>query len=537
MTRFLTGAFIFGCLITFTAHDFPAIGGETAVEAGSLISQLQRDRRLPVGTHSGTEMVPSAEIALPTEIVSPAEAISMFETASEIETASATEAASAMEAASAAEMEKGIPIDLITCLAEALSRSSSIEDVTSRVAESKARLHSSKINRRIEPTLSATWNESGGNTLTGLALALKYNLDHDGLFTDAVDESRLELLRLSLAEGTVRNDLVDRVVGLYIEALISRASLRVARESTISAYSFLERMRRNFALEVVTPLELWQARAFHANEEYREFLADSRYRRALGSLNVLTGHEYGRSLELAEIPDPVMDETDVSILVDRAFSNRADLKSANLILRMNRLRLDRAKKGLSFRHSMNTSLSDRELTTALEEKRWSFGLGSSLDTGWGRISTDISRNGGENGIAESNSATLSMALNTGYESVVSLESAKGALRRQELSIRDLQDRVVESINSIHVELASSRARIKALDIGLKAKLEEKRKKQKEYDLGLERAEELLDVSAEVIAAETELIVEKYRLLRNTYQLIRELYAFDRRWSEAGSPER
>lgn len=486
----------------------PGAAGTAASEGDelSLIQQLRQGRRLP----------------LDTETRRPAEAI-------ELTTFSETQVQPVKKVAEITAADK---IDLLTCIRQALVRSSAIVDVTSRLAEARARLSDSRVDRRIKPTLSASWQESGNDTLTGLGLALKYDLDHDGLIGESVKQYKLDLLRLSLAEGTARNRLVDSVVGIYIDALIARASLKVAKESTASAQGFLERMKKNFALAVVTPLELWQARSFYANEEYREFLAGSQYRQAMGSLNVLTGHDYDRDADLLEIDDISMDTLDPRALVNRAFENRADLKSSKLVLEMNRLSLSMARKNMDLRHSLSASGTDQELTTTLDQTQWKAGVTSTLDTGWSQISANVFRQGGDNGQAEENSASLSLGLNTGNTRVIALESAKGAVKRQEMTIRDLRDSIIESVNSSVETLASSRAKIKYLEIALAAKQEEKRKKQKEYDLGLESAEELLDVSSEVIAAETELVVEKYRLVRRTYQLIRELYAFDSKWSHA-----
>jgi outer membrane protein TolC len=64
---------------------------------------------------------------------------------------------------------------------------------------------------------------------------------------------------------------------------------------------------------------------------------------------------------------------------------------------------------------------------------------------------------------------------------------------------------------------------------VQAKKEEFRKKEKEFDLGLESAEELLETAGEVSAAETELNLVEYNIISKSYELIRELDCYRPGW--------
>lgn len=428
-------------------------------------------------------------------------------------------------------------VGLAHCVAKAISRSAEVEGISTRLEAARLRARTLRVRRFPRPGAAASTRMGSGTSLDTVTVSVDFDLDHDGMAGDEARAAELDAANLGHADLIARNRVADMVTGLYLDALTARATARVARGSMESAESFLDRMQKSFDLKVVTPLDLLQAKSYHATELYRRDLATAGVIRASGALNIVLGLPYGETVELLEIEDPVTLPSidNRQTLISMARQNRADVLQSRKVLAINRLRLSAAVKAGRTRVSLFGASGWNGSEGDLDRGPWNVGLRGTNDTFNGSFSFEAARSGSPGGLpfpgpgGEETGLTLRYVHNTGFEREIAISSARSEVRRQELSLRDLSDSIVEGINAIILDIGVERARERSLVTGLEAKVEEKRKKSKEFDLGLETAEQLLDVSSELVAAETDLTLARYRILRRLYQLVRELYAFDRSW--------
>lgn len=428
-------------------------------------------------------------------------------------------------------------LGLAECVAMAISRNAEVEGVATRLEAARLRARSTRIRKHPRPGASASTRRGAGASLDSVSVSIDFDIDHDGMVEDEAKALELESANLEHSDLAARIRVADAVTGLYLDALTALATARVAKGALDSAASFLDRMQKSFDLKVVTPLDLLQAKSYHAAEIYRRDLAAAGVRKTAGALNTVLGLPYGQSVEFLEIIGP----TDLPSLEDSrgllalALKNRSDVKQARNLLAINRLRLSAAEKAGRTRVSFFGGSNWNGMDGDLERGPWNAGFRGSDDTWNGSFSFEASRTGSPGGTVfpgaggEETDLTLRYVHNTGLDREIAVSVAKAELRRQELSLRDLRDGILEGINSLVLDIEVERARERSLAVNLEAKTEEKRKKSKEFDLGLETAEQLLDVSSELVSAETDLTLARYRILRKLYMLVRELYAFERSW--------
>lgn len=414
-------------------------------------------------------------------------------------------------------------MDLTEIVKFAIQRDSTVNITQTRIKELILRIKNEKQNKKIKTSVAIDNTNSSGSDVQKASLDMSYDLDTSGYIKDGIRIAGFNLLNTLYQDRRARTELVDKVIDSYIQYLISNDNKKVANESFKSAEAFLKRMEKSFKLKIITPLDLMQARSYFENQNYRLVQAKSNCEKAVGNLNILIGRSYEAPLILKKIEKPEIKDSRAAEYIEYALENRADIRQAVLVQKINRLRLARAKKSFLPQNSLNAGITSSGSDMDFDTTDWRVDFRRTLSFGPRTFNLDAAHSR-SNGV-ETTWTSITFLMNNGLEILIEKERAGQELVRQNLEIRDLCDAVTAKIYSILKDLKVARAREDYLEASLASKKEEFRKKNKEFDLGLETAEQLLDVSGEVVASEAELNSARYNLLRTGYSLIRELDCF------------
>ncbi len=388
--------------------------------------------------------------------------------------------------------------------------------------------HSYGFGRRIDPTTNAFTNLSVQSNSFGLNSGV--TLFNGGLISNSIERAKQILDKTATDRKVIENRVALEVAGRYLEVLLSKERLKVARNQKERTQLELDRVSKLIAAGTMAGSSKYDLEAQLATGDYQIVQAENAVEKALINLKAAMLIPLEEEIDIAAINIPVPAKDDIvalhpDVIIAEALLNQPSIKSAEqqVVLSETGVKIARANlyPTLSLGGGLNTNYSDQSVTATYDRNNIS------------NVLTSLITESGENIYQPTPAFTTAKTpffdqLNNNFGQSVGLSlsipifnngSVKNQIRQNELQVKSSQvavelqkQQLEQNIMNAYLDAELALKAYKSAEIQVKAQEKAEEFAQKRYELGSGSVYDLFTAQNNRLAAELQLAQSKYDLI-------------------------
>jgi outer membrane protein len=322
----------------------------------------------------------------------------------------------------------------------------------------------------------------------------------DGLANFAsLSQSKANLQSAQLSFERLKQDIVFSTISRYYDIIYLRQLLRVRQEDVLWNQKNLETITERNRLGAVTLADVYAQQVRVGNAEVEVIRTRNSMETAISNmlyflgLDVFENYEFPDSLVdnlSPEIDEPFIETTNLSELVSQALSNRADYKSARLLLESAERGITIARSGHFPRltNSMNIFAGADNPGDIFKGRTYSLGL------------------------------TLSIPIFSGFAVENRVQYAEVLTDNRKIDLNDLEREIKLNIQKAYLDLQAAEKSLEVSRRSVTAAEENRKIEAEKYNLGAGTLLNVLIANSDYITAQTHFINAQFQFIVISKQL-------------------